>query len=341
MVEKGKDIVNKAGKQRRSFEPTGQEKTAVLMDGVSSMELFAQPDGRYLKVLYDLSLNIPVGVCHGITGEGAFELQLVSEIIGNVKPHEKGQCSLLEIGMMRQKRRILPHVYYVNDQRVLFDHMHVLGYLMFASEHMEGKPDKKQRDWLRLLLRTGLYPFTLTYIRALSPAEYAIVSALVAYGTKSRLVVMDFSAIDVPEHLIKPFSALMREFVLSGKTVVLASRSRELVQSACSSASFLIDGTIEISDSVASLCAAYDQRILLVSTRFPDAAALALKAAFPALRVQTENYGVSLHETEGERTGYTMSAISRALEAAQISFDSISVPEPSLEEAFQEVKRAL
>ncbi|NTU77102.1 MAG: hypothetical protein HGA90_04735 [Alphaproteobacteria bacterium] len=333
--------MNKAGKQRRSFEPTGQEKTAVLMDGVSSMELFAQPDGHYLKVLYNLSLDIPVGECHGITGEGAFELQLISEIIGNVKPHEKGQCSLLEIGMMRQKRRILPHVYYVNDQRVLFDHMHVLGYLMFASEHMEGKPDRKQQDWLKLLLRTGLYPFTLTFIRALSPAEYAIVSALVAFGTKARLVVMDFSRIDVPEQLIEPFSALLREFRASGKTVVLASRSRALVQAACTSASFLMDGTLVMSGSVSTLCTDFDRRVLRVETKHADAAASVLTAASPALRASTDETGVSLYAHEGQSGSLIVSAAARVLESAKIPFSSVRVPEPSLEEAFQEVRRTL
>jgi len=132
--------------KQRNFVPTGDEKTAVLMENVSSMELFAQPEGHYLKVLYDLSLTVPVGVCHGITGDEPFELQLVTEIMANVKPHEKGRCSLLEIGMMREKRRILPHVYYINDQRVLFEHMHVLGYLMFASEQAPGKPESKQRE---------------------------------------------------------------------------------------------------------------------------------------------------------------------------------------------------
>ena len=161
------------------------------MENVSSMELFHRTDNTYLKALYDVNLTIPVGECHGIVGINSFELELLAEIIGNVKPHESGRCSLLEIGMMRQKRRILPHVYYINDQRVLYDHMHVLGYLMFASEHAPGKPEAKQAQWLKLLLKTGLYPFALTYIRSLNPAEYALVSALLAYASAAKLVVMD------------------------------------------------------------------------------------------------------------------------------------------------------
>jgi ABC-2 type transport system ATP-binding protein len=327
--------------KRPSFTPTGEETIAVLMDNVSSMELFAQPDGRYLKVLYDLSLTVPVGVCHGITGEGAFELQLISEIIANVKPHEKGQCSLMEIGMMRQKRRILPHVYYINDQKVLFDHMHVLGYLMFASEHAPGKPEHKQRDWLKLLLRTGLYPFALTYIRSLTPAEYVLVSALIAYGSKAHLVVMDLSRIDVPETLIGPFSALMQELLGAGKTVVLASRSRELVQRACSGASFLIDGTIVTTGSVYSLSTTYDRRVLQIATPERKAAEAALHQTYPALRYQEEADGLSLLAAEQGTAVCSVSTAAEALERAHVPFSSIRLPQPSLEAAYREVKRTL
>lgn len=328
-----------ASLKQRSFTPTGKEQIAVQMDGLSSMELYAQPDGRYLKVLYDLSLTVPVGVCHGITGDEAFALQLLSEIIGNVKPHEKGTCSLMEIGMMRQKRLILPHVYYINDQRVLFEHMHVLGYLMFASEHAPDTPEHRQRDLLRLLLRTGLYPFTLTYIRSLNPAEYALVSALVAHGSNARLIVMDFSHIDVPEALIAPLSALMRELTAVGKTVVLSSRSRELVQSACTSASFLMDGTITISGRVDALCGTYDRRVLQVTAHRQEAAAEALKAAFPMLRILPHAGGVSLYADGENQNVCSVSAAAKILEAAVVPFTEISVPKPSLDEAYREVKR--
>ena len=310
------------------------------MENVSSMELFARPDGQYFKALYDLTLTVPVGACHGITGDGAFELQLIAEIIANVKPHEKGHCSLMEIGMMRQKRRILPHVYYINDQRVLFEHMHVLGYLMFASEHTPGKPESKQRDWLNLLLRTGLYPFALTYIRSLNPAEYALVSALVAYASDARLLVMDLSHIDVPETLHAPFAALLRELQAAGKTVVLSSRSRDLVQRACTSASFLIDGTIVVGGSIHALCTAYDRRALLVCTAQQEPAIASLGASLPMLKARKTEGGVSLYRTGEEGAGYSVSAAVHALEKASVAFSSISVPEPSLEEAYREVKRA-
>lgn len=312
------------------------------MESVSSMELFQLPDGRFLKVLYDVNLTVHAGQCHGIVGDSCFELQLLSEIIGNVKPHEKGRCSLLEIGMMQQKRRILPHVYYINDQKVLFEHMHVLGYLMFASEHAPGKPEVKQADWLKLLLRTGLYPFTLTYIRSLSPAEYVIVSALLAYMSSAVLVVMDFSRISIPDRLIAPFSALLKELTNVGKTVVIANTSRAFVQRACTHATFLLDGTVAASNSVDALCAAFDKHILCVGSPAPEKALSVLAAAYPNLRITRQEGMLHIYGEGGRATkACTISGAADILERAGVPVTEICVPAPSLEEAFLEVRRTL
>ena len=326
-------------RNRRSFTPTGSERIAVTMENVSSMELFHRTDNTYLKALYDVNLTIPVGECHGIVGINSFELELLAEIIGNVKPHESGRCSLLEIGMMRQKRRILPHVYYINDQRVLYDHMHVLGYLMFASEHAPGKPEAKQAQWLKLLLKTGLYPFALTYIRSLNPAEYALVSALLAYASAAKLVVMDFSRISVPENLIEPFSSLTRELTAAGKTVVLTNTSCELIQRACTHASFLIDGSIPQSGSVEALCRAFDHQLLRVASSVPERALAVLQHTFPAVRAVRKADEVVVYAKEYTDPDCTISSAGAALEQANVPVQSIRVPGPSMLEAFLEVRR--
>ncbi len=309
------------------------------MENVSSMELFQLPDNRFLKVLYDVDFTVLVGQCHGVVGDSRFELQLLSEIIGNVKPHEKGRCSLLEIGMMRQKRRILPHVYYINDQRVLFDHMHVLGYLMFASEHAPGKPAVKQAAWLKLLLRTGLYPLTLTYIRSLNPAEYVLVSALLAYMSNAVLVVIDLSRVSIPERLFAPFSALLDELTRTGKTVVVTNTSCAFVQRACTHASFLMNGTITASDSVSALCDAFDKHILSVDSPDPEKALPTLLASFPDLRVTRNGDTLKIYG-EGDATqACTVSSVASALESGDAPVRDIHVAAPSLEEAFLEVRR--
>ena len=329
----------KNARAKRTFAPTGNERIAVTMENVSSMELFRRTDGSYLKVLYDVSLTVGVGECHGIVGINSFELELLAEIIGNVKPHESGRCSLLEIGMMRQKRRILPHVYYINDQHVLYEHMHVLGYLMFASEHAPGKPEAKQAQWLKLLLKTGLYPFALTYIRSLNPAEYALVSALLAYASSAKLIVMDFSRIAFPESLIEPLSALTREMTACGKTVVLVNASCELIQRACSHASFLIDGSILQSGTVDALCRAFDHQLLRVSSGAPERALAVIQNSFSSVRAVKKADEVVVYAKNRTAPECTLTSVSAVLEQANVPVHSIRAPGPSLLEAFLEVRR--
>lgn len=323
---------------RRDFAPTGRETIAIQMENVSSMELFALPDGRYIKALYDVSLTVPVGERYAVVGDAPFELELLAEIAGSVKPHEDGRCSLLEIGMMRQKRRILPHVYYINDQKVLFDHMHVLECLMFATEHTGESAPKRQIAWLKLLLRTGLYPLALTYIRSLGSAEYAAVSALLAYASEAKLVVMDVSHIEIPERLYDPFAALAREMTAAGKTLFFTTTNGDFAQRVCTRASFLVDGTIAVSGEVEAVCRAYDRRVLTVNSPEPERALAVLSKAFPSLYAERDGESVVLSGPAGSAT---LAAASEELERAGVPARTLGMPAPSLCAAFREVKRAL
>jgi hypothetical protein len=116
------------------------------------------------------------GEAWGVTCDEPFCLELRMEIMGNVKPYEDGRCSLAQMGMGRLKRRVLDHLYYVNDQKLMYPHMHVLSWLMFASQKTGGTPALRQAEWLELLLDTGLYPVTLAYARFLTAAEQAAVA---------------------------------------------------------------------------------------------------------------------------------------------------------------------
>ena len=323
---------------RRSFAPTGRETIAIQMENVSSMELFALPDGRYIKALFEVSLSVPVGERYAVVGDAPFELELLAEIAGSVKPHEDGRCSLLEIGMMREKRRILPHVYYINDQKVLYDHMHVLECLMFATEHNGKSAPQRQIDWLKLLLRTGLYPLALTYIRSLGRAECAAVSALLAYASEAKLVVMDLSHIEVPERLYDPFAALAREMTAAGKTLFFVTTDSAFAESVCTRVSFLMDGTITAGGEVETVCRAYDRRVLTVDSPEPERVLAALEDAFPNLHAEREGESVILSGSAGS---VTLAAASGALERAGVPVRTLGIPAPSLGVAFREVKRAL
>jgi ABC-2 type transport system ATP-binding protein len=86
------------------FDPEKAERI-VEMEGVSSLECYRFPDETLRRVLQDVTLLVKRSEVWGISCDEPFEMALLMEIMGNIKPYEAGRCSLSQLGMMRSKRR--------------------------------------------------------------------------------------------------------------------------------------------------------------------------------------------------------------------------------------------
>jgi ABC-2 type transport system ATP-binding protein len=319
--------------KRNVLDPQNAQRI-VEMDAVTSMECFSFPDNTTRRVIDGASLVVQSAETWGITGTEPFEMELLMEIMGNVKPYESGRCSLSQLGMMRLKRRVLDHMFYINDQKLMYPHMHVLSWLMFASRHTGGSPAVRQVEWLELLLELDLYYLTETYARFLTAAEQAIVASLLALKMpRIRLLLMDLSHIEVPALLYPAFFGIVSRLHDQGKSVVIASIQRDLIQMCASHAAFLLKGKIDHHGTVAALCKQYDTRRLVVHTIVPESAALALSGTFPDMRTCIQPRSVWLCGTATPKT----SEACVALEHANMPFDCIEIPQPNLELAFREV----
>jgi ABC-2 type transport system ATP-binding protein len=320
--------------KRPPFDPKKASRL-VEMRGVSSMECYRHADGALRRVLKDVSLTVLRGEAWGVTSDEPFELALLMEIMGNVKPYEAGRCSLCEMGMMRLKRRVLDHLFYVNDQKLMVPHMRVLSWLMFASRHAGSTPAAQKVEWLELLLELDLYHVALTYGRFLTAAEQAAVALLLSLKMdRVQLVLADLSHIFVPEALVPAFSGIVRRLKAHGKSVVLASPQRDLIQHCSDHAAFLLDGALERQGTVEALCAQYDTRRLVVATDAPEAAA-ALERAFPGMGAESLPGEVWLR---GVCT-VSLAEAAAALEKTGVPFQGLEAARPSLELAFREVAR--
>jgi len=321
---------------RRMLSDPRNAKRIVEMRDVTSMECYQTPEGARTRVLRGASLTVMRGEAWGVTCDEPFELELLMEIMGNVKPYEDGRCSLSQMGMVRLKRRVLDHLYYVNDQKLMYPHMHVLSWLMFASQKTGGAPALRQAEWLELLLDTGLYPVTLAYARFLTAAEQAAVAILLALKMpRVQLVLLDLSHIEVPQSMYAAFSKVLRRLRDQGKSVVVASARRDLIQACCDSAAFLLDGRLERQGTVEALCAEYDARRLVIHTPAPEAAAAELAGALPEMTALARPDERELW-LRGSVTP-EISGVAAALERAGVRFDGIEIARPNLELAFREV----
>lgn len=306
----------------------------VEMEAITSMECYSFPDKTVRRVIDGASLVVMAAEIWGVTGTEPFDLALLMEIMGNVKPYESGRCSLSQMGMMRLKRRVLEHMFYINDQKLMYPHMHVLSWLMFASRHTGGSPAARQVEWLELLLELDLYYLAETYARFLTAAEQSIVASLLALKMSHvRLLLMDLSHIDVPESLYPAFAGIVFRLRDQGKSVVIASTQRDLIQRCSSHAAFLLNGKLNHQGAIAALCERFDTRRLVIHTDAPEAATSTLSAAFPEMRALPQPGSVWLCGEARPRT----SEACMALERDSVPFHSVEIAQPSLELAFREV----
>lgn len=319
---------------KRALPDPKKAERIVEMRDISSMECYLFPDGVNRRVLRGASLLVMRSEAWGITCDEPFEMALLMEIMGNVKPYEAGRCSLSQLGMMRLKRRVLDHMYFVNDQKLMYPHMHVLSWLMFASQRAGGPAAARQVEWLELLLELDMYHIALTYARFLTAAEQAAVAILLALKMpRIQLVLVDLSHIEVPETMFPAFAGITAKLQKQGKSVVIASGQRDLIQHSCGHAAFLLDGALERQGTIEQLCEQYDARRLVIRTSRPEDAAAALEQALPGMRALPRAGEVWLRGGACPR----ISDAAAALERAGAGFDGIEIAEPSLELAFREV----
>ena len=319
--------------KRERFDPEKAERI-VEMQGVSSLECYRFPDETLRRVLQDVSLLVRRSEVWGITCDEPFEMKLLMEIMGNIKPYEAGRCSLSQMGMMRSKRRVLEHMFYINDQKLVYPHMNVLSWLMFASQHT-GTAAARQIEWLELLLALDLHDLALTYARFLTAAEQAVVSLMLTIKmSRVQLVLIDLSHIEVPLALYPAFSGIIERLCAQGKAVVLATAQRDLIQRCAHHAAFLLNGKLEKQGTVDELCEKYDKRRLLVRAGDSERLTGVLNDAFS---------GVRIVEREGEawicEKRLKVSDVAAALEQSGVAFQDIEIAKPSLELAFREVAR--
>lgn len=260
---------------------------------LDSMEVYYYPDGTEEKVLRGISFDIRRGDIWGIVGREAFEVELLLEIIGSVRPYGSGQCILAERGMMRKKRKILPHVFFIADGDVTFPNMNTLEYLMFVTANARMSAARRQSVILQRLLDTDLYYLTLVPIRFLTRAQKVVISLLAASFTKALLVIFSVTQLEFDSRLSKGIRGIANIITQRGSALLIGSRDCDMVQEACTHAAFLTGGRIADKGSMDDMLARLDKRIYVVTCIDPQTLSGKLRSLEPALNATV--FGKDLH----------------------------------------------
>jgi ABC-2 type transport system ATP-binding protein len=242
----------------------GRVKNIVLMENISSAEYFLRKGGEPRRVLADINLRINRAEAWGINGRHLFEIKLLLEIMANIRPYDGGRCVLMERGMLRHKRIILRHVFYIGSSEMLYNNMNVLEFLMFAAARLESDPVALQERIFEFIIAIGLGHISLTPNRLLTKEEKAVVTLISAACSDCGMIVFNLPEYEFDGALTGAISKIS-EFIRSkGKALILGTQNCLLIERACSHTAFIADGGIIYRGAVEDLRMNYDRIAVII-----------------------------------------------------------------------------
>ncbi|MDD4716094.1 MAG: hypothetical protein PHT34_06085, partial [Oscillospiraceae bacterium] len=223
---------------------------------------------------------------------------LLLQIMGNIRPYYKGRCILSEHGMMRSKRFILPHVFYIGNSSMVYNNMNVLEFLMFAMARNHEDKVQQQERLFEFLIDIGLGKISLTPIYSL-PKEYkAVIVLLVSAYSDSQLVIYNFPEYHYNRMLLDAMAEIAKRMMENGKALVIATTNCDLIETVCSHTAFLYNGAVVFHGTVEEFQKTYDSVILTLWDKEAEQIAERLKILLPQYRyevmedcLKVRNYG--------------------------------------------------
>lgn len=253
----------------------------VYMDKVTSVEHYLEIGCEPKQVLRSISLDIKRGELWAITGGNKYELKLLLEIIANIKPYQNGKCELTERGMLRHKRTILPHVFYIGNTSMIYHNMNVLEFLMFATANNNFDVISQQERIFEQLISFGLGDVSLTSISTLTPQYKAIILLLVGAYSNSQLIIVNIPNLifdKAQRSIIRKINEYLRSME---RTLILSATDFYTIDDAFDHTAVLHDGRLIYKGTTEELKSKNDKIILTIEDSNVKLMKEKLSGAFP------------------------------------------------------------
>lgn len=277
---------------------------SILLENVCSMEYYKTGDEEPIQVLKDICLEVNQGEIWSLIGESAFELRLLLEIIANARPYQNGRCVLDQRGMMRKKRVILPHVYYIGSTSMLFDNMNVLEYLMFITAKQAGDVVDRQKAILDNLIAHKMGFISLSPIHDLSPDERVLATLMTALYTDSSIIVLNLARLQYSKRCIEAMKCICDTLKEQKRTLIFSAFDYMMVQELATHIAALKDGRICYKGSTKDFIDTWDHLSIVIEDDRLDEFTDILKNAFPNIDLHKRDRHVEIWDTMHDDTLY-------------------------------------
>lgn len=235
------------------------QRPLISLCNVCSCEYEYLGNNRVKPILKEISYAIYPHEVVGIGSTCSDELALLSEIVGNIIPFYQGRCIVGDIGMMQDKRIILPHVFFLNTHTMLFENMSVLEYMMFATVGKDNNETLRQKNLLEDLITYDFSYIALSPISILTKEEKVILSFFVASYSDSTIFILDFSHYEFSMDQIFLIKKICDKIRKNRKCVQVSTLQPKLIGICCDKALYISDGEQRYFGTITTLISRMDK----------------------------------------------------------------------------------
>ncbi len=280
-------------------EPCGEEKNnvAVLMTDVTSQEQRTDDHSNILTPYFsNVNLTVSAGETWGISSNDLIEARLLCQVIGNMRHYKSGRCQLGPLGTMKVKRRILPHIFYIDTHEMIYPDKTVLEQFMFATGQIPNvfSAADRQLKLLKLLENMGMGYIALSTISDLYNTEKLLFELLIASESDSRLIVCDFTGYTFSQSEIEILAKITERLRYLEKAVIIATMQPKLIGIACDNTLYLYNGESVYCGKVNDLYSYADKVAFVLQDNNAQALGRVLSYLLPGWRVKVSGTNLYL-----------------------------------------------
>ncbi len=286
------------------------------------------------KVLKDISFTAKSGFALGLLGRNGSGKTTTIRIIMDIFEPDSGNVTIDGIS----NRKSTVKIGYLPEERGLYPKRNILEQMVYFGELKGMKPKDAKESAERLLKKLNAEEYLKKRLDTLSKGNQQKIQLAIALINNPDIIVLDepFSGLDpVNAKILKD---IVSDLVRENKVVLFSSHQMSNVEEFCDDICIINNGTIVLSGSLRSIKKTYPRnKVLLVpeNEKMDELAAFLaksgeLKTIVSSIEKSKKGCIITLTHEEAK------SSFMHFVAGSDISIDSFSIMEPTLEEIFVE-----
>jgi|GEM_PF-2377271 ABC-type multidrug transport system, ATPase component len=258
------DEVNFTSDSYAPDEINSYDNASMVINNLISCEHYPKtPEDKenLIPFLNKISFAIKRNEIYGISADNKFALNILIEILGNMRSYYKGFVKLTNLGTSTIKRAINEKIFYVDSHKMVYEDMTLIEQLMLIAV-MQNK-DKNvnyadlERSILDMIMKCSMEDLVAIKIKHLSNSTKMVIAILVACMSYSEKIIINAIDYEFAQADCERLSHIFDYFHIK-KTIVFASMQSKLIGMCANHVIFINHGVIKADCSINELYLKWD-----------------------------------------------------------------------------------